>query len=299
MAAISKYNAFLWPTLNAIKSRGGQATNEDIYPRVVAGMAFSPDQLGVLHKNGPQTEIQHRIGWARTALRIAGAIEPVSRKVWRVTTMGHGIGDEEELLRRYRDAINSARKQRLEETARARKQRLGIAPAKLSRQGRRMRRVRKGASPLQRPWQDVVLDHVNGLSAAQFGRLCQKLLRGAGFTSLDFADVDQTGNLVGYGTLRVGLIALSTMVQAGRSDSYLGPEAIHSFRGAMVGRADQGILITTGRFSDAAVKEAVRDGAPPVELVDGHQFCSMLRAQQLGVTKVETCAVQEDYFARL
>ncbi len=302
MAELPKYNDILWPTLNAIKGLGGQATNEGMFARVVSDMQFSSEQLTVLHKDGPQTEIHHRVSWARTALRITGAIESVRRKVWQVTPLGHSIESKDELLRRYRDAINSARKVRLEKTTRARKERLGVlgasaaAPAKISRPGRR---VRRQEASLQVSWRDTVLNHVKGLSGVQFKRLCERLLAGAGFSSLSIEEGSENDSFVGYGTLCVSLISFSTMVHAIRSDTPVGPDVIQNFRGSMAGRAHQGLIITTGQFSDAATKEAVRDGAPPIDLVDGYKLCDMLREQQLGVKVVEIGEVQEEYFAGL
>jgi restriction system protein len=65
---------------------------------------------------------------------------------------------------------------------------------------------------------------------------------------------------------------------------------IRDFRGAMVGRADKGLFISTGTFSPAAIKEATRDGAPPIDLIDGTELAEKLRELGLGV-RVETVEV--------
>ena len=58
---------------------------------------------------------------------------------------------------------------------------------------------------------------------------------------------------------------------------------VRDFRGAMVGRADKGLLITTGTFSKEAVREATRDGAPAIDLIDGDQLVDKLQDLALGV----------------
>ncbi len=73
---------------------------------------------------------------------------------------------------------------------------------------------------------------------------------------------------------------------------------IRDFRGAMVGRTDKGLFITTGSFSREAMKEATRDGAPPIDLLDGDQLAEKLKELQLGV-KVETVekvSVEPEWF---
>jgi restriction system protein len=70
----------------------------------------------------------------------------------------------------------------------------------------------------------------------------------------------------------------------------------------MVGRADRGLFITTGTFTPAAIKEATRDGAPPIDLLDGVDLADKLKELGLGILKetVEVVKkVDEEWFASL
>jgi restriction system protein len=58
---------------------------------------------------------------------------------------------------------------------------------------------------------------------------------------------------------------------------------VRDFRGAMVGRTDKGLFITTGRFTPDAKREPTRDGAPQIELIDGEQLCELLKNLNLGL----------------
>ena len=75
---------------------------------------------------------------------------------------------------------------------------------------------------------------------------------------------------------------------------------VRDFRGAMAGRGDKGLLITTGTFTADAKRESTRDGAPPVDLIDGERLCDLLQRYELGVTtvtrQVQDFAVQADFF---
>lgn len=66
----------------------------------------------------------------------------------------------------------------------------------------------------------------------------------------------------------------------------------------MVGRGDKGLFITTGTFTREAIKEATRDGAPPIDLIDGNQLADKLKALGLGVRieTIERVIIDEAWF---
>ena len=76
---------------------------------------------------------------------------------------------------------------------------------------------------------------------------------------------------------------------------------IRDFRGAMQGRTDKGLFITTGTFTRDATKEATRDGAPLIDLIDGEELVERLKELRLGVTieMVESVEVDSDWFSRI
>lgn len=71
---------------------------------------------------------------------------------------------------------------------------------------------------------------------------------------------------------------------------------IRDFRGALIGKADKGILLTTGSFKMDAKREAVRDGANPIELVDGEKLVRMFERLELGVKPKVVYEVDMDFF---
>ncbi len=77
--AIPPYHQMLWPTLQAIKQLGNSASIQEIEDRVIEIAGYSEEQLAVLHGDGPQTEISYRLAWARTYLKLIGAIQNSSR----------------------------------------------------------------------------------------------------------------------------------------------------------------------------------------------------------------------------
>ena len=64
----------------------------------------------------------------------------------------------------------------------------------------------------------------------------------------------------------------------------------------MAGRADKGIIITTGTFTAEARREASRDGVPPIELIDGEKLVDMLENLELGLKPIKAYEVDEVFF---
>jgi len=69
----------------------------------------------------------------------------------------------------------------------------------------------------------------------------------------------------------------------------------------MVGRADKGHFLTTGTFTRDARLEAQRDGAPPLDLIDGEELVGMLKEMRLGidVRMIEQIAVNREWFSKI
>ncbi len=109
------------------------------------------------------------------------------------------------------------------------------------------------------------------------------------------------GGIDGVGVLKIGLLSFQVFFQCKQYVGSVGSSAIRDFRGAMVGRTDKGLLITTGTFTREAKKEATRDGDPALDLIDGYQLCTLLKDLGLGVKTqmVEVIDINESWFRHL
>ena len=120
-------------------------------------------------------------------------------------------------------------------------------------------------------------------------RFCQRLLRESGFQEVSITGRSGDGGIDGIGILQVNaLVSFKVLFQCKKYAGSVTPSHVRDFRGAMTGRADKGIIITTGSFTSDARKEAVRDGAPPIELVDGEKLATMLDKLELGLKPRQT-----------
>ena len=153
-------------------------------------------------------------------------------------------------------------------------------------------------SAFEIPWQDRLLECLLKMKPAAFERLCQKILKDFGFIKVDVTGRSGDGGIDGIGVLRLNLLSFHVFFQCKRWKGSVGASVIRDFRGAMVGRADKGLVMTTGTFSTDARKEATRDGAPAIDLVDGETLCELLKGLKIGVSirKVEHVLVEQHVF---
>jgi len=150
-------------------------------------------------------------------------------------------------------------------------------------------------------WRDKLLALLRAMDPSAFERLCQRLLRESGFVKVEVTGRSGDGGIDGTGILQLSLMSFHVLFQCKRYQGSVGSGAVRDFRGAMMGRTDKGLVITTGTFSPDARREATRDGAPPIDLIDGESLCEKLKELKLGVEIriVEETAIKTDWFAQI
>lgn len=262
---ISTYEDLLWPTLKALENKGGSASNQELSEEIASYLELSDDVLDVLHNDGPLSKVEYRGAWARTHLKFIGAIDNTSRAVWTISEFGREIDSEDAV----RELVRADRAER--EKARREAKSLDYDQADDGDQGD------------DQDWTEQLLRILRQIEPDAFERLCQRVLRESGFTKVEVTGRSGDGGIDGAGVLRVNLLSFHVRFQSKRYTGSVGAPEIRDFRGAMVGRADKGLVITTGRYTKEAEREAVRDGAPAIDLIDGIDLCYLLKDLCLGV----------------
>lgn len=293
--SVPRVPELMWPTLCALQALGGEATNAEVYEEVVRREGYSEAQQSVLHKDGPQTMIDYRLGWTRTVLRFGGLIDSSRPGRWTITALGAGACQEDmqALQRRYDD----------------------------ERRGNGPRRRGSGSSPVgdatresapEGPsesqeggpdWRTVLLETLFVMKPDAFERLAERLLRAAGFVNTQVTGKSGDGGIDGVGVYRLSLLSFPVFFQCKRYRKSVTAPEVRDFRGAMAGRGDKGLLITTSSFTQQARDEATRDGTKPIDLIDGEQLCELIKQHSLGVEtrvrQVEDVTVDRTYFEKL
>lgn len=285
---IPKYFELMNPLLKAIRDLGGSGTNEEIYKKVVDNGGYTEEQLSILHnpEKDSRTEIGYRLAWAQTYLKKYGLIDNLStRGIWSLSRKGKETEEinPDEVVRYFRS-------QRLEigEDATAKKE------------------LREEEDTLQGEdnWKTQLHQLLLNVPPASFERLVQRLLREVGFVEVEVTGKTGDGGIDGKGVLRLNdLFNLRVIFQCKRYKGAVGAPEIRSFRGASEGRADKRLFITTGSFTREAIKEAYRDGVPPIDLMDGEQLISKLKELSLGlkvnVKPIEEIELNKEWFEEL
>ncbi len=111
---LPKYNDFHWSTLQALRALGGSGSIDEINQRFLADSDFTEEQRSVLHNDGPKTEIEYRVDWARTYLKGMGLAENPDTGFWSLTDEGWRVeeADIPSLRRAYLDRMSKERKAR-------------------------------------------------------------------------------------------------------------------------------------------------------------------------------------------
>ena len=150
-------------------------------------------------------------------------------------------------------------------------------------------------------WNDQLLSALLDIEPDAFERVSQRLLREAGFVKVEVRGKPGDGGIDGVGILRVDLVTFQVYFQCKRWSGSVGSKEIRDFRGALQGRADKGLFITTSSFTKQASEEATRDGAIAIDLIDGERLCELLKKYELGVKTevVEKITIQTDWLSEI
>lgn len=272
---------FFNPVLSALKELGGSARPSEVEDWIIENVSVSTDLLNAELASGG-SRFKNRVHWARFYLAKAKLIDSSVRGVWSLTEKGFSTElQPDEALELFR-TIHSRFKVADSEKS--------LATGK-----------EEEADLLEIP---EVLDHklealevLKSLPPDGFERLCQRLLRESGFDNVVVTGRSRDGGIDGHGILRVNpLVSFYVYFQCKRYSSAVGSPIVRDFRGAMVGRADKGIILTTASFSKDARQEATRDGATPIELVDGDTLVQMLENLELGMIPRTVYELDEKFF---
>lgn len=295
-AEIPNYEDLVAATLEALldEQRGGSASNQEIAEDVAVLLDLSDETLEIPHGKGPRSEFLYRASWARTFLRHMGAIENSARGVWSVTEKGRSLSASPDAVREsYRET-----RRELGREWRNKTQSSKGGPESGSADGLE---ATPDGELTGDEWQDALLSVLREMPPDAFERLCRRILLQSGFTKVEVTGRSGDGGIDGVGVLRIELISFQIVFQCKRYAGSVGASAIREFRGSFMGRADKGLFLTTGHFSLSAQREAVRDGAAAIDLIDGAELCDLLKELGLGVRTemVEEVSVDSGFFASI
>ena len=281
----AQFLRYFGPLLDALRGLGGSGTPGEVVGRIAHDLKLSDELQNELLPSG-QSRYENQVAWARFYLVREGLLNSSKRGVWSLTELG----------RKTTLSLNQARDIRLkwvrffQEERQAKTQVTDLASEQ----------VAESTEVTPGDYRNQIIDLLLELPPSGFERLSQRLLREAGFIQVFVTGSSGDGGIDGYGTLQINpLVSFKVLFQCKRYTKSVSPSHGRDFRGAMAGRADKGIIITTGTFTAEARREASRDGVPPIELIDGDKLVDMLQNLELGLKPVTTYEIDGALFHRI
>jgi restriction system protein len=267
---------FFLPIIAALRNLGGSATFAELKDTLISDLGITEEELSERLGNH-STRIDNQITWSKIYLLREGLVEISDQNVWRLTEEGLRRKLTEEavgvIFRRIHGGFISRKKP--------------VAP------------IRHLIEPAEEEpaHRAQLLELLKSLSPSGFERLCQRLLRSSGFTKVAVKGRSGDGGIDGEGILEINpLVSMKVIFQAKRYQDAVSSSQVRDFRGAMQGRAEKGIFITTGRFTQEAKNEAIREGVPPIELVEGQKLVQLFEQRQLGLKPKTVYELDPEFF---
>ena len=240
----TKFLRFFGPLLDALRKLGGSGTPDEVVEQIAADLNLSDDVQNELLPSG-SSRYRNQVAWARFYLVREGLLDSSKRGVWSLTERGRNthlmVDQAGEIFSKWVKIFDEQRR------------------AKATTGEPLAEQVAEGSGTPSKDYRTETLDILLALPPSGFERLSQRLLREAGFTQVLVTGQCGDGGIDGYGTLQINpLVSFKVLFQCKRYTKSVSPSHVRDFRGAMAGRADKGIIITTGTFTAEARRERAR-----------------------------------------
>lgn len=271
------------PLLDALRDLGDSGKPKEVSTKIAENLKLSDSILDETLNSGTN-KFHNQVAWARQYLVWEGLLDSSKHGTWKLTEQGKNttLNEEQslELCLKWIDFHTKAKKEK---------------------SGKTIIEVQDISKPtdFEPDSNSDLLSVLQSLSPSGFEKLCRELLREHGFENVVVTGGSHDGGIDGYGTLEMNpFVSFKVLFQAKRYKGAVSRAQVGDFRNAMIGRAEKGIILTTGTFSNEAIKEANRDGAPQIELVDGEKLIRMFEKVELGLIPKTIYEIDFNYFKR-
>jgi len=269
---------YVKPVLTTLQENGGAGNSSNVIDQIIEKLGITEEQLEQTIANG-QSRIRNQIQWARFYLFKAGLIDNSQRGIWRLTNEGleKKLSDED-VYTLFKGVQESVKKSPT------------VTPKKLDQ---------KFEETVTEDEEHSIglLNLIQSLPAAGFEKLCKRLLTEIGINDITITGGSGDQGIDGKGIVKLNdVVSLNIVFQCKRYKETVSPHHVRDFRGAMQGRGEKGLIITTGRFTKEAKNEASRDGVTPIELIDGDRLVELFEKHQLGLKPVIIFEIDHEFF---
>lgn len=271
------------PILDALRDLGDSGRPKEVTNRIAEKFNLSDETLDETLKSGVN-KFRNQVAWARQYLVWEGLLDSSKYGTWKLTEIGKNTflneDDARKIFLKWVEIHQKPRKVKSEKDLID------------EMEEEEPEEFVKEKSP-------SLLEILQSLPPSGFEKISQELLREHGFENVVVTGSSHDGGIDGYGTLELNpFVSFKVLFQCKRYKGSVSRAQVGDFRNAMIGRAEKGIIITTGTFTNEAIKEASREGAPQIELVDGAKLVEMFEKVELGVIPKTVYEVDMNYFTK-
>lgn len=274
----SQFLVYIRPLVEVLRNSGGSGSTADVIDQVIEYMNIPDEEVAKTIPSGA-SRVRNRIQWARMYLVKADLMDSSQRGVWKLTKKGYeaDLSDDSvySMFKKVQSTFQEKKKDLSEETT-------------------------------EEPSDTIVEDEAHGetllnilkqLTPNGFEKICKRLLSEIGIHDVQITGGSGDQGIDGTGVIKINeVVGFNIIFQCKKYKDAVVPHHVRDFRGTMQGRADKGIIITTGRFTAEAKKEATRDGVPPIELIDGERLVSLFEKFNLGLKPKVVYDIIPDFF---
>lgn len=278
----ARFANYMRPLIDALRELGNSGTPSEVRDTITKNLKLTDGQIEEQNKSG-SSRFHNDLHWARYYLAKEGYLDSSTRGVWNLTEKGIKSNITQQKAQEIAKKVQRDDKLGGKSLANADEDELP-APSDSSDAPTGNHRT-------------ILLDLMKQMTPNSFERLCQRFLRESGFQQVEVTGRSGDGGIDGRGLLQINpLMSIHVLFQCKKYSGSVGSEAVRNFRGAMTGRTDKGIFITTGTFTAEAQREALREGVPPIELVDAEKLLAMFEKLKLGLRPKIVYEVDREFF---
>ena len=269
---------YINPVLTTLQANGGAGNSSNVIEQIIETLGITDEELEEATSNG-QSRIRNQIQWARFYLFKAGLIDNAQRGIWRLTNEGleKNLTDED-VYALFKGVQESVKKSPT------------VTPKKLELKF-------EDTTTEDEEHSIGLLNLIQNLPPIGFEKLCKRLLTEIGINDIIITGGSGDQGIDGKGIVKLNdVVSLNIVFQCKRYKETVSPHHVRDFRGAMQGRGEKGLIITTGRFTKEAKNEASRDGVTPIELIDGDRLVELFEKHHLGLKPVIVFEIDYEFF---
>lgn len=279
----SEFVKWFGPLLDALRDLGYSGKPKEVSDTIAKNLNVPDQTLDQTLKSGAN-RFHNQVAWARQYLTWEGLLESSTRGTWKLTDKGKDTHlsekDSREIFLKWVKINQEIRNEKNEKTIIEEQEE--VQPDEVEIQAEKN-----------------LLDVLQSLSPKGFENICRELLREHNFQNVIVTGQSHDGGIDGFGILEINpFVSFKVIFQCKRYKGTVSRAQVGDFRNAMLGRAEKGMILTTGTFSKDAQYEANRDGAPPVELIDGQKLVQMFEMAELGVKPKTIYEIDMNYFEK-